>query len=1098
MIETSLYRFRIGNFNLYSGKKRKSRSSTMYSQNIKKNKKSCLQKLLIFILLLATLQNSQYQRCYSRFTKHGGLLSRTGEYILQKTNMGIISEQRVFSKKMSVNFKARYKFGNPEVKRSRGIKNFHLNIRSLVNKISEVKSIAKEHNPHILGISEAELRNIGNRFDQKKLKIPGYNLLFPKSWTVHGYARVVVYVKSCLQYQQVHELEGDTVQSVWLKGGHKNSKQIYFCHSYREHTSTLGSSLQTQREYLGIFLNQWEEAIDHGHGQAGEPNEVHVMGDMNIDVLGDRWLQPDYHLVSLSRMVHSVCNAANFSQLVTAPTRAQFNTISGVTSMSCIDHIYTNYKFRCSLPACIPFGGSDHDMICYTRFSKDPPSPAKTIKKRSYKNFVKGDFLADLQKVDWTDVYIAKDVDDALDRFTFKFRTVLNLHAPWITFQQRKKFVPWLTDDTKNLMKERDDLKAAAMNLAKEGKETREVWDQFKKVRNKVNNRRKFEERTFKAEKIKESQGCPSTTWKTTKSFMEWERDSGPPSQLNINGDLITKASLIASIMNNFFVNKVRLIRQGISYLPNSFTTCLSIMKNKHCKLSLQHVSTSKVNKLLKNLKNSRSCSIDELDNFSVKLAADVIAEPVHHIVVLSILQQKFPTSWKYSKVIPLHKKNSKLECKNYRPVTILSPLSKILEKIAYEQLYEYFSRNKIFNSNLHGYRQHRSTQTALLSMYDRWVSAASQGQVSGVLLLDLSAAFDLVEPDLLLRKLEIYGVDSDFLCWIRSYLTCRHQAVWIDHVLSDFVSTDIGVPQGSNLGPLFFLIFFNDLPESLGCEVDSYADDTTLTKTEKTVEEIGNQLTENCRGVSTWMRANRLKLNPEKTHILTVGTQERLNTLPHPVYTTMDGVQLQEEAGGCELLLGCQMQANMKWHSQVNNLLKKLRTRLTGLMHIKYILPYQTRKTVTEGIFNSVLVYCLPLFGGCDVGQVRDMQVLQNKAARIVCLAPPRANRVSMFKKLSWMTVNQLISYHSLLTVFKMRTSGEPEYLARKLKYENRLGKIIIPNTNLSLAKKSFIFRASQQWNALPESMRKTCKIGNFKTELRKFVFSSIPDFIE
>ena len=129
---------------------------------------------------------------------------------------------------------------------------------------------------------------------------------------------------------------------------------------------------------------------------------------------------------------------------------------------------------------------------------------------------------------------------------------------------------------------------------------------------------------------------------------------------------------------------------------------------------------------------------------------------------------------------------------------------------------------------------------------------------------------------------------------------------------------------------------------------------------------------------------------------------------------------------------------------------------------------------------------------------QVKELQIFQNKAARIVCQAPPRANRASMFKKLSWMTVNQLVSYHSLLTVFKIRSSGEPEYLAKKLKYENRLEKIIIPNTSLSLAKQSFIFRASQQWNDLPTSIRKTCKIGYFKTELRKFVFSSIPEFLD
>ena len=130
------------------------------------------------------------------------------------------------------------------------------------------------------------------------------------------------------------------------------------------------------------------------------------------------------------------------------------------------------------------------------------------------------------------------------------------------------------------------------------------------------------------------------------------------------------------------------------------------------------------------------------------------------------------------SKVIPLHKKNSKLEMKNYRPVAILSPLGKILEKIVYEQVYEYFSKNKIFHPNLHCYRQNRSPQTALLSMYDRWVRAASQGQISGVILLDLSAAFDLVEPGILVEKLKIYGFEEDFLTWINSYLTQRYQTL--------------------------------------------------------------------------------------------------------------------------------------------------------------------------------------------------------------------------------------------------------------------------------------------------------------------------------
>ena len=165
----------------------------------------------------------------------------------------------------------------------------------------------------------------------------------------------------------------------------------------------------------------------------------------------------------------------------------------------------------------------------------------------------------------------------------------------------------------------------------------------------------------------------------------------------------------------------------------------------------------------------------------------------------------------------------------NYRPVALLSPLSKVLEKVVHLQLYEYFSSNKLFHPNLHGYRRNRSTLTALLQMYDRWVRAAAAGKVSGVILIDLSAAFDLVDSELLLKKLQVYGLDDNLLAWIRSYLGDRYQAVWIDHTYSEFKSHSIGVPQGSILGPLFFLIYYSDLLFTLDCEVDAYADNSTM-----------------------------------------------------------------------------------------------------------------------------------------------------------------------------------------------------------------------------------------------------------------------------
>ena len=181
-----------------------------------------------------------------------------------------------------------------------------------------MKNIVKEHSPHILGLSECNLRKIRGQFDEESLKVPGYNLLYPKSWSTHGFARVVVYVKKTLIVEQVSDLEDEGVQSVCLKGGFKNSKKIYFSHFYREHTNSLGNTIAAQKAHLRILLNQWEAANLDGNPE--EANEVHISGDMNLDCLGNKWLRPDYNLVSLSRMVQSACNLSNFTQLVKSPT----------------------------------------------------------------------------------------------------------------------------------------------------------------------------------------------------------------------------------------------------------------------------------------------------------------------------------------------------------------------------------------------------------------------------------------------------------------------------------------------------------------------------------------------------------------------------------------------------------------------------------------------------------------------------------------------------------------------------------------------------------------------------------------------------------
>ena len=351
------------------------------------------------------------------------------------------------------------------------------------------------------------------------IKVPGY--ILPKSWNKEGKARLVVYVKKTLDYEQLFDIESEEVQSIWIRAGFKNSCKIYFSHQYREHTNTLGNSIAAQRNVLRKQLNQWEEALEYGNPNAD--NEVHVMGDINLDSYKGRWLEPGYSLVTLARMVVEFCNSNNFTQVVKDITRAQFNSINNTANVSCIDHLYCNMKHRISPVSILSFGASDHNALSYVRYSKEPCPPPRTVRKRSYKTFDPVAFLSDMSKVDFTEVYYSQDVDESAKILTNKVVEVLDRHAPWIVYQQRKHYAPWISSEMVKLMEERDRCKNQAVRLANiEGRSASvqqvNLWKKYKRLRNSLNNKNGQEEIKYKRCKVNECKDNPGMVWSLAKS----------------------------------------------------------------------------------------------------------------------------------------------------------------------------------------------------------------------------------------------------------------------------------------------------------------------------------------------------------------------------------------------------------------------------------------------------------------------------------------------------------------------------------------------------------------------------------------------------
>ena len=272
------------------------------------------------------------------------------------------------------------------------------------------------------------------------------------------------------------------------------------------------------------------------------------------------------------------------------------------------------------------------------------------------------------------------------------------------------------------------------------------------------------------------------------------------------------------------------------------------------------------------------------LDTYIIKLVKLDILPAVTHIINLSISSKEYPVAWKRSKVIPLHKKEDLLNPKNYRPVAIIPILSKVMERVVFNQMVAFITENKLIHPNHHAYRANHNTITALLQMYDGWLDSLEKGEMAGVCFLDMSAAFDIVDHKLLIKKLELYGFDAGMLSWVLSYLSERQQCVSIDGCLSRLQHVHHGVPQGSILGPLLYILFTNELPEvvhhecqagppsatwpnyTMSCEtcgsIGCYADDTTYTCSGPDSLVLSEMLTSKFKLIADFLVSNKLKLN--------------------------------------------------------------------------------------------------------------------------------------------------------------------------------------------------------------------------------------------
>jgi len=356
----------------------------------------------------------------------------------------------------------------------------------------------------------------------------------------------------------------------------------------------------------------------------------------------------------------------------------------------------------------------------------------------------------------------------------------------------------------------------------------------------------------------------------------------------------------------------------------------------------LKSTTSSIVCSLLDKLCKSKATGLDKISAKLLRYCPDLLSESLTVIFNCSINTGIFPDEWKCSKVIPLFKHGERWDLNNYRPISIIPVVAKVFERIIYDQIYAFLIDNNLLCNNQSGFRCLHSTVTALLESTNSWAYNIDHGQVNAVVFLDLKKAFDTVDHGILLSKLNAYGLGGAVGNWFKSYLSNRSQKCYVNGHLSSNSTLLCGIPQGTILGPLLFLLYINDLPNCLEhSQARMYADDTNLTFASNNIDDINYHLNQDLANVNKWLIANRLTLNQSKTEFMLIGSRQRIATFQSVPCFEIDGVPIDKVSQVKSL--GVYLDENLSWNRQINELTKKIASGIGALKRVRSFVAVET-----------------------------------------------------------------------------------------------------------------------------------------------------------
>ena len=757
-----------------------------------------------------------------------------------------------------------------------------------------------------------------------------------------------------------------------------------------------------------------------------EKKECALMGDFNVDLItsiGNNAASEFFNTMS----------SYFYTPFILQPTRLR--------SKSLIDNIFLNSLEYTATSGNILREISDHlvQFLILEGFSKERSLPDTNIYKRDMSKFCDREFEdVVVNGLNWEEICMLR-FNDSNVAFS-SFNNTINFHldemSPYkkVTLKEyRLMLKPWITTDILNKCKERDKL---LKEILKENDATKlvELREKYNKMRNEITNDKRRSKKTFFTTQFEKNKNKSSKVWQNIRKLVNVKSVKTSSIKLMNDDILVSDQTQNANTFNNHFSKLGEKVQNKIPIERGSYRDYL-FKKNKNKEYYINNAGhvfflsptdAKEVSDMIDNLDDKKSPGPNGIPIFLLKRFKEFFSFWLAKLINLCFETGVFPDLLKIAKITPLHKKESKLDFHNYRPISLLSVYSKIFEKLIYFRVYAYLVKYDLISSKQFGFRSKHSCNHAIISLTEHVKKLLDDGHVVCGVFVDLEKAFDTVHHDILCDKLNAYGLRGKVNDLFKSYLANRKQFVSLNGFESSIEDITCGVPQGSTLGPLLFLLYINDFRLCLtDASSGHFADDTFIIYNSKKLKTIETVINFELKQVIKWLRLNKLSLNAGKTELIFFHSSSKKIDLSN-VFINFNGIRLNPV--DFVKYLGMFIDKYLNWNQHIHELRKKLSQANGILSKLRYNSPIEVCIQVYYALFYSNLIYGCNAWGLTSDENIQAIEILQRKCVRILTFAPFNSHVSNQtFIDLKLLKVRDVIKFFQLKLIYDFQCTTLP-----------------------------------------------------------------------